>query len=107
MKVTLLLTPDGRRAAAFLAVLGGCIAMTLYASAVLFLVAGNPRYAFWLGIAAHLHVLLGLTGFAALWVKRSIKATRDGIEITDDTGEAAQVVANAAQVKADEIKGEA
>ena len=79
-----LLSPDGRRAAAFLAVLGGCIVMTLYAVAVLCLVRGEAKLAFWLGMAAHLHVLLGLTAFAALWVKRSIKASRDGIEITDD-----------------------
>jgi hypothetical protein len=99
----ILLTPDGRRAGAFLAVLGGCIVMTLYAAAALTLVRGNATYALYLGLAAHLHVLLGLTGFAALWVKRSFKATRDGIEITDTT-EAAQTVADAAQGKADEIK---
>ncbi len=80
-----LLTPDGRRAAAFLAVLGGCIVMTLYAVAVLCIVRGQPRLAFWLGMAAHLHVLLGLTAFAAMWVKRSIRAGRGGVEITDDT----------------------
>ena len=79
-----LLSPDGRRAAAFLVVLGGCVTMTLYAVAVLYLVRGQAVLAFWLGLAAHLHILLGLTAFAALWIKRSIKASRDGIEITDD-----------------------
>lgn len=80
-----LLTPDGRRAGAFLVVLGGCIVMTLYAAWVLCIVSGNAKYAFWLGLCAHLHVLLGLTAFAALWVKRSIKASREGIEISDET----------------------
>ncbi len=82
----LLLSPDGRRAAAFLAVLGGCLVMTLYAAAVLALVSGHARYAFWLGMAAHQHILLGLTAFAGLWIKRSIKAGRDGVEIIDDGG---------------------
>ena len=80
-----LLSHDGRRAGAFLVVLGGAIVMTLYASAVLFLVAGNARYAFWLGMAAHAHIMVALTAFAALWVKRSIKAGKDGIEISDET----------------------
>lgn len=85
----LLLSSDGRKAAAFLAVLFGCIVMTLYAAAVLALVRGNARYAFWLGMAAHLHVLLGLTAFAAMLVKRSIKAGREGIEIVDETDDGA------------------
>lgn len=80
-----LLTPDGRRAGAFIVVLGGAITMTLYAAAVLYLVKGDTEKAFWLGIAAHVHILLALTAFAALWVKRSIKIDRDGLEVTDDT----------------------
>jgi hypothetical protein len=82
--VTLLLTPDGRKAGAFLAVLLGCTVMTLYAAAVLAIVRGNARYAFWLGMAAHFHVLLGLTCFGAHLVRRTIKASRDGIQITDE-----------------------
>jgi len=79
-----LLTPDGRRAGAFLAVLGGAITMTVYVSVVLYLVRSRLDYVFWLGLAAHFHILVGLTGLLALLVKRSIKATREGIEITDD-----------------------
>jgi len=83
--MNLLLTPDGRRAAAFGAVLGGCIVMTLYAFIVLYIVRIRPDYAFWLGIAAHVQIIVGITGLLALLVKRTVKAGRDGIEITDDT----------------------
>jgi len=79
-----LLSPDGRRAAAFGAVLGGCIIMTVYAFLVLWLVRSRLDYAFWLGICAHVQIIVGITGLLALLVKRSIKASRDGIEITDD-----------------------
>ena len=80
-----LLSPDGRRAGAFLVVLGGAIVMTLYAGAVLYMVRGNVERAFWLGMAAHAHIMVALTAFAALWVKRSIKAGKGGIEISDET----------------------
>ena len=79
-------TPDGRRAAAFGAILGGCVCMTIFAAVGVYLVSGNAAYSFYLALAAHAQILLGLTGFTALFVKRSIKAGRDGIEITD-TGE--------------------
>ena len=80
-----LLSPDGRRAGAFLVVLGAAIVMTLYAAAVLYMVRGDVAKAFWLGMAAHAHIMVALTAFAALWVKRSIKAGKDGIEISDET----------------------
>ena len=76
-------TPDGRRAAAFAALLGGCGVMTVFAAVGVWLVAGNAKYSFFLALAAHVQILLGLTAFTALFVKRSIKAGKDGIEITD------------------------
>jgi hypothetical protein len=79
-----LTTPDGRRAAAFAALLGGCVTMTIFAAAGVYLVSGNATYSFYLALAAHAQILLGLTAFTALFVKRTIKAGRDGIEITDD-----------------------
>jgi hypothetical protein len=80
---SLLWTPNGRRAAAFTALLGGSIVMTVFAAVGVWLVAGNAKYSFFLALAAHVQILLGLTAFTALFVKRSIKAGKDGIEITD------------------------
>lgn len=74
---------DGRRAAAFAALLGGCGVMTIFAAVGVWLVSGNATYSFYLALAAHAQILLGLTAFTALFVKRTIKAGKDGIEITD------------------------
>jgi hypothetical protein len=57
--------------------------MTVFAAVGVWLVAGNATYSFYLALAAHVQILLGLTAFTALFVKRSIKAGKDGIEITD------------------------
>ena len=78
-----LFTPDGRRAAAFAALLGGCGIMTVFAAIGVYLVSGNASYSFYLALAAHAQIMLGLTAFTALFVKRNIKAGRDGIEISD------------------------
>jgi hypothetical protein len=78
-----LFTPDGRRAAAFAALLGGCGVMTIFAAVGVWLTSGNATYSFYLALAAHVQIMLGLTAFTALFVKRSIKAGKDGIEITD------------------------
>jgi len=81
--ISLLWTPNGRRAAAFTALLGGSIVMTIFAAIGVWLVSGNATYSFYLALAAHAQIMLGLTAFTALFVKRSIKAGKDGIEITD------------------------
>lgn len=78
-----LATPDGRRAAAFAALLGGSVVMTIFAAVGVYLVSGNATYSFYLALAAHAQIMLGLTGFTALFVRRTIKAGKDGIEITD------------------------
>jgi zinc transporter ZupT len=81
-------TADGRRAAAFIAILGGCIVMTVFAAIGVYLVSGNAALSFWLAIAAHAQILIGMTGLIALFVKRSFKVTRDGVEITDHNNDA-------------------
>lgn len=105
--MSLFFSPDGRRAAAFLAVLGACLVMTVFAAVGVYLVSGNERYSFWLALAAHAQILIGISVFGAQFVKRTIKAGRGGVEISDHGGEAAQAaeaVAEAAVEKADEIK---
>jgi hypothetical protein len=34
-------------------------------------------------MAAHVQIIVGMTGFGALLYKRTIKAGRDGVEISD------------------------
>lgn len=80
---------EGRRAAAFLALLGGAIVMTVYACVVLWLIRRSPGYTFWLGLAAHGQIAIITTGFVALFVKRSVKFTRDGVEVSDDVDKGA------------------
>lgn len=81
--ISMLWTPSGRRAAAFMALLGGSIVMTIFAGVGVYLARGNASHTFYLALAAHAQIMLGLTAFTALFVKRSIKAGKDGIEITD------------------------
>lgn len=83
MKLPDITTPDGRRAWAFLAILGGCVTMTLFAAFGVYIVRKDAGLSFWLALAAHAQIALGLTAFTALFVKRSFKAGKDGIEITD------------------------
>ncbi len=85
MKFPALTTPDGRKAFAFAAIMGGCVVMTLFAAVGVYLVRGDTQLSFYLALAAHAQILIGMTALAAQFVKRSIKAGRDGIEISDNT----------------------
>lgn len=76
-------TPDGRRAWAFLAILGGCVTMTIFAAVGVYIVRKDAGLSFWLALAAHAQIALGLTAFTALFVKRSISVTKDGVSIED------------------------
>lgn len=75
---------DGRRAWAFAALLGGCVVMTLFAAVGVYLVRGSVSLSFWLALAAHAQILVGLTMFGALFVRRTIKVGREGIELSDE-----------------------
>lgn len=83
MKLPPILTPDGRRAWAFLALLGGSIVMTVFAAIGVYIVRKDSGLSFWLAMAAHVQIIVGMTGFGALLYKRTIKAGRDGVEISD------------------------
>lgn len=74
---------EGRKAAAFLAILGGCVIMTVFAAVGVYLVSGNAKYSFYLALAAHIQVLIGMGAFSAHFVNRTLKAGKDGIEISD------------------------
>lgn len=81
--LSLLWTPGGRRAAAFTALLGGCVIMTVFAAIGVYLVSGNATYSFYLALAAHAQIMLGLTAFTALFIKRHISLGKDGVRIED------------------------
>lgn len=90
--MSILSTPDGRRAAAFGAMLGGGFVMTGYAVAALYLVRTNAAYVFYLGLAAHLAILIVLTGFIAQLVRRSIKGSFGAASFeATDSGDATTV----------------
>lgn len=76
-------SPDGRRAWAFLALLGGCVVFTLFAAAGVFLVRRDAGFSFWLALAAHAQILVAMTALSALLVRRTVRAGRDGVEISD------------------------
>ena len=79
-----ILTPTGRRAYAFAGVMGGCFVMTGFAAVGVYLVSGNAEYSFYLALAAHAQLLIGMTALGAQFVKRTLKVGRDGVEISDN-----------------------
>lgn len=74
---------SGRRAAALLALLGGCIVFTIFAAVGVYLVRGEVKLSFYLALAAHAQVLIGMTTLGALLVKRMVKINLQGIQIDD------------------------
>jgi hypothetical protein len=73
-----------RQAWAFAAIVGGCVVFTMFAAVGVYLVRGNALFAFYLALAAHVQVLVGMTCIGALLVKRRIKVDKDGVELSDD-----------------------
>jgi len=81
-------THAGRRAWAFLAIWGGAAVFTLFAAVGVWLVSGNAEYSFYLALAAHAQVLVGLTAMGwAMGRRVQLKGGATGIEVTDGDGE--------------------
>lgn len=78
-----LLRPDGRRAWAFLALLGASGVMTAMITLILYMVRINTKYVFYLGLAAHAQLAICITGFMAMFVKRQVEFGRDGFKAKD------------------------
>ena len=74
---------DRRRDWGLLLLAGGGMAMTTYAAYALWLVRDVADYAFYLGAGALGLVAIVLTGFAGLIVKRTLRLSKDGLEVTD------------------------
>lgn len=81
-------TPEGRRAFAFFAILGGCIVMSLFAAVGVYLVSGDVKLSFWLAIAAHVQILVGMTALGWAMGRRMLaEVSKDGVKINDGGGE--------------------
>ena len=88
MKLPPITTPDGRRAFAFFAILGGCIVMTGFAAVGVYLVSGDVKLSFRLAIAAQLQILIGMTAMGWVHCRRmQIEASKDGAKIHDGSAE--------------------
>ncbi len=98
-------TSEGRKASAFAALLGACIIFTIFAAVGVYLVSGIAKYSYYLALAAHAQIMIGLTAFTALFVRRTIKIGRDGVDFSN-AADSAEKVADAAVEKAEEIKEE-
>lgn len=83
MNIPSILSPDGRRAWAFASILGGSMMMTIFAWVVLYIVRDSKGLAFWMGMAAMAIIFTCITGLIAMFVKRTISVTRDGVSVTD------------------------
>ena len=84
MKLPPIDTHDGRRAFSFLAIFGGCIVFTVFAAVGVWLARNHPGLSFWLALAAHAQVFLGMGALGWAMGRRMIgKAGRDGIEFND------------------------
>ena len=91
-----ILTPDGRRAWAFLAILGGCIVFTVFAAVGVWLVSGDLRYTFFLALAAHVQILVGITALGwALGRRMQLDVGKDGAKISDQDTPSISVTATA------------
>jgi hypothetical protein len=88
--IVALMDPEGRRAWALVFMWAGGVAMTAFAGVALFLVRDHANYAFYLGLTALFIVIVIMTGFAGLLIKRTIKGSLLGnnFEISDEQTQA-------------------
>ena len=109
MKLPNIMTSDGRRAWSFAAIVGGCMTFTVFAAVGVYLVRHHPSFAFWLAIAAHVQILVGMTALGWTLGRRVVfSGGRDGVTLSDHgIQEAVDQVAEAAVDEAEAIKGNA
>jgi len=79
-------THDGRRALSFLAILGGAMVFSLFIWIALYLLCNEAGLVFWLAIAAHVQVLVGMTALGfAMGRRLQASVSKDGVTINDST----------------------
>lgn len=84
MKLPSIMSPDGRRAWAFAAIVGGCITFTAFAAVGVYIVRSSPGLSFWLALAAHAQVFLGMGALGWVMGRRMLaSASKDGVTVDD------------------------
>ena len=87
MKFPDISTHDGRRAWSFLAIVGGCMVFTALIIWSVWMIRDHAGFVFWLALAAHVQVLVGMTALGWQMGRRLMaSASRDGVTI-DDKGD--------------------
>lgn len=77
-------TPDGRRAWAFIALVGASLVFTVFIAWALFHLRNHVEETFWLAVLAHVQLFGVLLGF--VWVlgrRMLLSVSRDGATIDD------------------------
>ena len=74
---------EQRKNFTLLAMLGGAVTMTILAALAIWLVKASPLYVLYLGLAAHLQIVIVMTGLTAQIVRRKISASKEGFTIED------------------------
>lgn len=88
MKLPPITTHDGRRGWAFIAISGGAMAFSVLIWVSLYLLRDHPGFIFWLAIAAHAQVLVGMTALGwAMGRRVSITVSKDGATVDDKGSE--------------------
>ena len=84
MKLPPIDTHDGRRALAFLAIMGGAIVFSLFIWVALYLLRNHHEFIFYLALAAHAQVLVGMTALGwAMGRRVQLRGGTDGVSIDD------------------------
>lgn len=77
-------TPDGRRAYAFAAIVGGAMVFSAFIWVALWLLRNHEGFVFWLAVAAHVQVFVGMTALGfAMGRRLQASISRDGVSIDD------------------------
>jgi hypothetical protein len=93
MKLPSFETPESRRAWAFAGIMGGCVVFTVFGAFGVFLVRGSTGLSFWLALAAHGQILVGMTALSFLLGRRpKLDISKEGIKLDDTGGEPTQSV---------------
>lgn len=98
-------TNDGRKFWAFIVILGGCFIFTIFAGIGVYLVSHNVVYTFYLALAAHVQLFVGMGTFGYVLGRRMKgSAGKDGFSWDDSSGEP-ETPAEGAKLAEDAVAG--
>lgn len=84
MKIPPIDTHDGRRAWAFLAVVGGCMVFTAMAIFAVWVLRDSAHHTFGLALAAHAQAFVGMSALGwAMGRRMTSNVTKDGVNFDD------------------------